>query len=176
MSNITLHGESVLLRALEPEDLDFLYTIENDEAIWHVSHTQTPFSRYVLRQYLENAHQDIYQARQLRLVIAKAGSGQVAGFIDLFDFDPQHRRAGVGVAVASDQRQHGLASEALELLIRYAFSQLQLHQLYCNITPDNAPSVALFTKFGFVKSGTKKDWNVIDGRFADEDFYQLINI
>ena len=110
MSNITLHGESVLLRALELEDLDFLYIIENDEAIWRVSHTQTPFSRYVLRHYLENAHQDIYQARQLRLVIAKAGSGQVAGFIDLFDFDPQHRRAGVGVVVASDQRQHGLAS------------------------------------------------------------------
>lgn len=43
---ITLKGESVYLRALEPEDLEFIYTIENDQNIWEVSNTQTPYSRF----------------------------------------------------------------------------------------------------------------------------------
>ena len=66
---MTLKGQNIHLRALEPEDLDFLYEIENNESIWEVSNTQTPYSKWVLKQYLENAHQDIYEAKQLRLVI-----------------------------------------------------------------------------------------------------------
>ena len=65
----TLLGKNIKLRALEKEDLDFLYQIENNESFWQVSHTQTPFSKYMLKLYLENAHLDIYQAKQLRLII-----------------------------------------------------------------------------------------------------------
>ena len=66
----TLKGEHILLRALEPDDLDFVYQVENNTSIWHLSHTQTPYSRFLIKQYLENAHQDIYEAKQLRLVIS----------------------------------------------------------------------------------------------------------
>lgn len=66
---ITLKGDSVYLRALEPNDLEFVYAMENDETIWEVSNTQTPYSRFLIRQYLENAQQDIYEAKQLRLAI-----------------------------------------------------------------------------------------------------------
>ncbi|HCC29063.1 MAG TPA: GNAT family N-acetyltransferase, partial [Marinilabiliales bacterium] len=59
----------LLLRALEPEDLDFLYACENNTQIWQVSHTLVPYSRYVLKQYLANAHLDIYTAKQLRLLM-----------------------------------------------------------------------------------------------------------
>ena len=59
----------VSLRALEPEDVDFLYELENDKALWEISETQAPFSRYLLREFISNAHLDIYQTKQLRLVI-----------------------------------------------------------------------------------------------------------
>ncbi|RZJ63737.1 MAG: N-acetyltransferase, partial [Flavobacterium sp.] len=71
---VTLQGDAIYLRALEPEDLDFIYAIENDEAVWEVSNTQTPYSRFLIRQYLENAHQDIYEAKQLRLAICMKDS------------------------------------------------------------------------------------------------------
>ena len=67
---VTLKGVNIFLRALEPEDLDFVYEIENDENIWELSHTQTPYSRFLIKQYLEEAHKDIYEAKQLRLVIS----------------------------------------------------------------------------------------------------------
>lgn len=173
---ITLTGTTIYLRALEPEDLEFVYAIENDESIWEVSNTQTPYSRFLIRQYLENAQQDIYEAKQLRLAICRKGTFEAIGLIDLFDFDPKNQRAGVGIVIKSDaDRNCGIGKEALQLLIDYAFSQLQLHQLYANISQENVASIKLFTTFGFQCIGVKKDWVRTGHQFADEGIYQLIH-
>lgn len=173
---MTLKGQNIYLRALEPEDLEFIYAIENDESIWEVSHTQTPYSRFLIRQYLENAHLDIYEAKQLRLAICVTNSSEAIGLIDLFDFDPQHLRAGIGILIQnSSDRNNGVGSEALQLLIEYAFSKLQLHQLYANIGTDNEASLQLFAKFGFQKIGIKKQWNKVNNVYKDEALFQLIN-
>ena len=172
----TLTGNTIYLRALEPEDLEFIYAIENNESVWEVSNTQTPYSRFLIRQYLENAHQDIYEAKQLRLAICLSDTFEAIGLIDLFDFDPKNNRAGVGIIISNESnRNSGIGSEALQLVINYAFNQLQLHQLYANIGSDNEISKQLFTKFGFQKIGTKKDWIKVDNIFKDEILFQLIN-
>jgi diamine N-acetyltransferase len=173
---MTLKGQNIYLRALEPEDLDFIYEIENNECIWHVSNTQTPYSKFLIRQYLENAHQDIYESKQLRLAICLKNTNVAIGLIGLFEFDPMHQRAGIGIVIMDDSnRNAGIGTEALSILIDYAFSQLQLHQLFANIGSKNEISIALFSKFGFEKIGIKKDWNKINGSFEDEILYQLIN-
>jgi diamine N-acetyltransferase len=171
---MNLSGQQINLRALEPEDLEFLYQIENNESFWEVSHTQTPFSKYVLKQYLENAHLDIYESKQLRLLIEEKSTKKQIGMIDLFDFNPQHKRAGVGILIHPDFQKNGFASEALSLLISYSFSHLQLHQLFANITLDNQRSLALFKKRNFFKIGIKKDWILSEGKFKDEVLFQLI--
>ena len=173
---ITLKGTNIYLRALEPEDLEFIYAIENNESVWEVSNTQTPYSRFLIRQYLENAHQDIYEAKQLRLAICLYDTFHAIGLIDLFDFDPKNNRAGVGIVISNEaNRNSGIGSEALQLVINYAFNQLQLHQLYANIGSDNEISLQLFTKFGFQIIGTKKDWIKVNNVFKDEILFQLIN-
>lgn len=173
---ITLKGNTVFLRALEPEDLDFIYEIENDETIWNVSNTNTPYSKFLIRQYLENAHHDIFEAKQLRLAICKNDTETPIGLIDLFDFDPNNNRAGIGIVIKENQdRNSGFGSESLALLINYSFSKLNLHQLFANIDPQNSASITLFTKFGFLKIGTKKQWNLVNGSYQDESLYQLIN-
>ena len=172
---MTLQGNTIHLRALEPEDLEFVYAIENDENIWEVSNTITPYSKFLIRQYLENAHQDIYEAKQLRLVICKKGNSEAIGLIDLFDFDAKNKRAGVGIIIQNDvDRNNGFGKQALSLVINYAFEQLQLHQLYANIGTENKASESLFTTFGFEKIGVKKDWNFTKNAFHDEALYQLI--
>ena len=174
MKNNLLEGNTIKLRALEPEDLHFLYQIENNTLFWEVSHTQTPFSKYLLKQYLENAHLDIFEAKQLRLLIEEKETKNQIGMIDLFDFNPKHKRAGIGILIHPNYQQNGFASEALSILIKYAFSHLDLHQLYANITFDNKKSIALFTKHAFKKVGVKKDWLFSDGIFKDEILFQLI--
>ena len=172
---VTLQGNTIFLRALEPEDLAFIYHIENDETIWEVSNTQTPYSKFLITQYLENAHQDIYEAKQLRLAICKNESLEAIGLIDLFDFDPKNKRAGVGIIIQNEvDRNKGFGKEALGLMINYAFHQLQLHQLYANIGTENLPSSSLFTTFGFEKIGVKKDWNFTNNSFHNEILLQLI--
>lgn len=171
----TLIGQHIYLRALEPEDLEFVYALENDTAIWEISQTQTPYSKFLIRQYLENAQQDIFEAKQLRLAICKNDSFEAIGLIDLFDFDPKNRRAGVGILIQNPaNRQQGFGNQALDLLIQYSFEVLQLHQLFANISADNQASIALFTTFGFQCVGIKKDWNFNQGKFSDEGLYQLI--
>jgi diamine N-acetyltransferase len=169
-----LHGQHISLRALEPSDIDLLYTWENDTSNWAVSHTQAPFSRFVLEQYIASSHQDIYSAKQLRLMICDH-SGRAVGSIDLFDFDANHRRAGLGILIAEkEDRRRGYASEALELLVTYCFETLGLHQVYCNILPENEASILLFRKHDFVITGIKKQWLRNGDSFQDELLLQKI--
>lgn len=170
----TLIGDHIKLRAIEPEDLDFLHPIENNELFWEVSHTQTPFSRYVLKQYLENAHLDIYETKQLRLIIEEISDKKQVGMIDLFDFNPQHKRAGIGILIHPYFQNRGFASQALSLLINYSFTYLNLHQLYANITSDNNKSLELFKKHNFKEVGVKKDWILSNRKYKDEILFQLI--
>lgn len=171
---IVLETSNIKLRALEPEDLDFLFQTENNTSLWEVSNTTSPFSRYILTQYLANSHQDIFESKQLRLIIEH--QQKPIGMIDLFDFDPQHHRAGIGIVIIEKYQQKGFANEALKIVIKYAFSTLQLHQLYANITTDNLKSIQLFTKNNFNLVGIKKDWIFTNNQFKDEGLYQLINI
>mgnify|MGYP000400948380 CR=1 FL=1 len=170
----TLKGENINLRALEPEDLQFLFETENNESFWEVSHTQTPFSKFILKQYLENAHLDIFEAKQLRLIIEENSSNKPIGMIDLFDFNPQHKRAGIGILILQEHQQNGFAFEALQTLLKYSFTYLNLHQLYANITEDNVKSIALFEKCNFKKIGVKKDWIFSNKTFKNEILFQLI--
>jgi diamine N-acetyltransferase len=169
-----LQGQHISLRALEPSDIEVLYQWENDTANWNVSNTQAPFSRFVLEQYIASAHQDIYSVKQLRLMICN-DENKAIGSIDLFDFEPNHLRAGIGILIAEkDDRRKGYASEALELLVNYCFSSLNLHQIYCNISVDNEASVFLFQKHGFMITGMKKQWIRDGDQFKDELLLQRL--
>ncbi len=173
-----LEGKNIKLRALEPSDIDLLYDWENNTKIWTISNTLAPFSKFILKQYLENSHLDIYQTKQLRLIIElKSKDTNIPiGAIDMFDFDPYHLRAGVGILISTEEhRKKGYATEALQILINYSFLYLGLHQLYCNIASDNMKSVKLFTNVGFKIIGEKKDWIKSPSKWIDEYLLQLIN-
>ncbi|MGJ8685216.1 MAG: GNAT family N-acetyltransferase [Nonlabens sp.] len=164
-----------MLRAIDPEDMEFIYRLENNPELWEVGNTWTPFSKYTIREYLENAHRDIYEVKQLRLAICNLNE-EIVGVVDLYDFDPYHKRAGVGIVISQDaNRKKGYASQGLQLMIDYSFKHLRLHQLYAGITEDNVASRKLFEKLRFRESGLKKDWIATEKSYKNEITYQLIN-
>lgn len=171
-----LGGELIKLRALEPEDIDVLYKWENDTEVWKVSNTVAPYSRHVLREFIESQRVDIFETKQLRLIIESRKECKPIGTIDLFDLDLYNARAGVGILVYDklDQGQ-GYASGALSTLIRYAFGTLGLNQLYCNIPATNTRSLALFRNKGFTTVGLKKEWTRTTADWQDEYLMQLVN-
>ncbi len=169
--------EKIILRALEPEDLELLYKWENDQSVWKISNTYSPFSKYTLEKYLAEAHLDIYETKQLRLIIDKVNGTEKKsiGAIDLFDFEPYHQRAGVGILIAEDiDKNKGYGKTSLELFLNYCFDVLSLHQVYCNISTNNASSLKLFKSMGFVEIGIKKDWIRHNDSWEDEVFLQKI--
>lgn len=169
-----LTGTRVRLRAIEPGDEDLLFIWENDQKIWQVSNTLTPFSRHVLRQYLEQSHLDIFQAKQLRLVIEAIETDKPVGLIDLFDFDPHHQRAGIGILIGdSAEWGKGYAKDAIRVLLKYAFTVLLLNQLYCSIDESNAASLSLFKNAGFRITGIKEKWNRSFTGWSSEWFLQI---
>ncbi|MFV0554275.1 MAG: GNAT family N-acetyltransferase [Mangrovibacterium sp.] len=162
------------LRPLEPEDLDTLYLWENDPTLWHVGGTLTPFSQYILKQYLAESHRDIFETKQLRLMIEDL-NGVAVGAIDLFDFDPNHRRAGLGILIYADEhRGKGYAHEAIQQMCDYARNTLGMHQLYANIEASNEASKRLFSACGFELAGVKKEWLRRGEDWEDELIYQRV--
>jgi len=173
-----LQNKNISLRAPEPEDLELLYQWENDTSVWQAGNTTSPFSKYILRQFIENSHKDIYETKQQRFMIDLHTKiiEQAIGTIDLFDYNPFHERAGIGILIMNKElRQMGYASEALEALINYSFEILKLHQLFANVDVENSASLKLFEKHGFKITGEKKEWNKAPAGRKDEYFLQLIN-
>lgn len=166
-----MEKNKVVLRALEPEDVNFMLLVENNPNHWKVSETKAPFSRFLIEEYIKSS-QDIYANKQVRFVIENENNDRV-GFLDLFDVEFKHKRAGVGIIIMESFQNNGYAGSALEQLEEYA-RYIELHQLYCSIREDNKASIHLFESKGFVHCGTKKDWRLDHGDWYTELDYQKI--
>lgn len=161
MPNPNHQPAAIRLRAMEPEDLDLLYQVENDDTLKDVGISNVPYSRFLIRQFIADSTGDIYTDKQVRLMICMGST--TVGMADLIDFNPQHLRAEVGIMVMQPYRQQGIAQEALRLLSQYAAQTLHLHQLYAYVGLDNLPSLQLFEKAGYRASATLRDW-LFDGK------------
>lgn len=172
-----LETERIKLRASELSDIDLLYAWENDCKLWPAGETITPYSRFDIERYLMSEG-DIYANKQLRLMIdLKTSNGlKTVGTADLFDFNPFHARAGVGILIyPPDERRKGYAHEALRLLIRYAFECLRIKVLYCDVAASNEAGLACMTKAGFEICGLKKQWTTTTTGREDEYLLQILN-
>ena len=160
-------SEHLRLRAMEPEDLEILYAMENDPQTWDVTNFNVPYSKFVLKQYIENSQSDMFADRQLRMMIVRREDDMVIGTIDITDFAPMHARGELGIAVRTEFQGNGFAKEALNLLCEYAFHFLFLKQLNAHVAVDNVTSLQLFKSCGFVECGLLKEWWCVGGKYKD---------
>jgi len=154
----------MILTALEPEDLELLYTIENNRSQWSVSNANVPYSRYTLLDYITSQSNDIYADKQVRFVIRIGEEGctqadmKAIGLADLFNFSPEHLRAEVGIALTEDECGKGYGTEAMRMLRDYAFNVLRLHTLYATVPEDNSSSIAILKACGFGDDVVLRHW------------------
>lgn len=167
-------GKEVYLRAMEPEDLEIMYSIENDPRMWDVTNFTVPYSRYALRQYIENSQYDMFADKQLRLMVARQADNEVVGTIDITDFAPLHSRGELGISIRKEFQGKGYAKEALALICDYAFRFLFMKQLVAHVAADNEASIRLFASCGFVQCGLLKEWWHVEGSYKDVLLLQRI--
>ena len=165
--------KQIKLRAIEPEDLDLLYRIENDVELWNVSTSNVPYSRYLLHEYVANNKNDIYSDGQVRMMVENL-DGQVVGVVDLVNFDPANRRAEVGLIILNSYRRQGYGTAVLGQISDYALRILHLHQLYAYIDINNKSSLKLFEKAGFVVAAEIKDWLFDGAKYSDSVLVQYV--
>ena len=168
---MTSCDKSLRLRAMEPEDLELIYRIENDPDFWRHGSTTVPYSRYALRQYMESAQNDLFADGQVRLVIEV--EGRAIGLADLTNFDALHRRAEVGLALLPEHQGHHHGAEIVSQLCAYA-RRTGLHQIYATIAVTNQTATHLFRQQGFTQTASLKDWLRISDSFVDAVVWQLL--
>ena len=160
------------LRALEIEDLPYLYQWENDAATWTDSDTHNPLSQHLLREYIANSTGDIYKDGQLRLIVEE--EGRTLGCVDLFDFDARSRKAAIGMYISPLARGKGLGKQVLAMLEEYAFGFLGLHTMYAIIRETNAACRGLYESAGYRNAGVLQDWVRIDNEYVNAIIYQKV--
>lgn len=169
-----LESDRIKLRKADISDLDFLYSLENDTSLWYVSDTRTPFSKFDIRNHLENSIYDIYTTKQLRLIVELQSNKEICGVADLFDFDPHNHRAGIGLVICEKCRLQGIAKESLELLIDYCRNVLCINQIWGIVDEDNLISMKLLKSLNFEKTGVLKLWKKSASGYKNVFFEQLI--
>lgn len=167
-----LTDDKITLRALEPTDIDAMYSWENDAELWRYGSTVAPFSRKQIWEYIAGYDADIYSARQLRLMIEENDTGEAVGALDLTDYDPANQRAAVGIFIDKKKQRRGYASRAIALAADYCAERIGMHQLWAIVPADNEPSQALFSVAGFKVTGKLESWLKTRESYCDAYIYQ----
>ena len=164
------------LRPIEPEDLEFLYNIENNMQLWEVSNSDAPYSRFALKQYIASTS-SIYESGELRLIIDLANAGEASepiGIIDLMNYSPLNARAEVGIALLKEFRKQGYASQALQQMETFAVNKLRIHCLYAWITSNNKDSLSLFQNADYKHIANLPEWHYFGGKYIETALFQKI--
>ncbi|HIP36278.1 MAG TPA: N-acetyltransferase [Crocinitomix sp.] len=163
-------GKHIYLRTITPDDFNLIKQWENNPGNWKVSSTTHPFTDEQIFDFV-NSNQDIYEHEQLRLIICLTDNNKVIGNVDLFNFEPLHKRVGIGILIDEPHRNKGYAKQAILLTEEYCKLILNINKIFCNILEDNTYSIKLFTTLGYKKICTKPKWHFYNNQWFDEGFY-----
>lgn len=177
--NSLLENKHIRLRAIEPSDAEILYRYERNALSTLFRNYAAPVSQYAIERYIaQNATNDIFQNRRMHLmIVAKTDTAErIIGSMYISELDVVHQRAKLQLVVhhASDIKNKN-ADKALDVIKRYGFTSLNLHQFYSNIPADDMFLIQLLKNNGFVITGIKTDWIKTPTGWCDEYTMQLVN-
>jgi ribosomal-protein-alanine N-acetyltransferase len=110
----------------------------------------------------------------IRWGITLKGKDEVIGSCGFLNRVPEHYRTEIGYELSRDYWGHGIASEALEAVIRYGFKYLKFQRIEALVEPPNIPSQKLIEKHGFIREGLLRNYEFTCGKFDDLYMYSLL--
>ena len=165
-----LRGEKVDLHVIEEADLEFLHGVVNDPRVWPSLQQSEPLTMEDEREFYENV---VNADGETHLLICHERTP--VGIVGLNDVDPTWGVAEIGYYVEPDSHGHGYATEAVGLLVDYAFDQRRLDKLKANAIATNEGSQRVLEKNGFVEEGRFREHAFVDGERVDVVRYGLLS-
>lgn len=170
-----LETERILLKPIEPEDLNFLMELRwKAEIVEHIIHN--PISSRMQQNWYEN----VMKSGDLVLSIfykdeKNKTKTTLIGTIGLYDFNYRHQRATLkSMRILPEYQGKNIGLEATDLLMDYGFNVLNLNKICCDLFEDNMARLKGLIKLGFKKEGTLRKHYFHNGKFKDAAIYSLL--
>lgn len=159
-------GDKVVLRAIEPSDIDKLWEWEQDEET--MRYRDYPSPPVSLMQTVKEFHDKIgLNTKRIRLAITTS-DGELIGEISLHDINQRAGTADFTIAIGNKEYWgHGYGTDATRSLMKYAFEQLNLHRITLYVHSFNERAIHAYEKCGFKIEGCMREAHYMDGRYSD---------
>ena len=166
-----MKGKKVFLRPPKAEDFDEYTKLARQSEKFHrglmkMAKTRKDFDAFLLRNEQET--------NECFLICCQENKA-IAGMINLSQiFRGGFQNAYLGYGLGAKFTGKGLMTEAVELILRFAFKDLKLHRIEANVQPDNKASIAVLQRTGFTKEGFSRKYLKIGGLWRDHERWAII--
>ena len=179
-----LQGDRIALRTVEEEDAPFLRDHANDPRIRYPMTFGGPTNLEEQREYID---EDDGDGAQFIVTVSGEETGfnpeyvtendppvEPIGFVSLFHVDERAGEAEVAYWLTPPAQENGFATEAVTLLLDYAFETRRLHRVKARALVTNDASRNLLASLGFSEEGTSRDAKFVDGEYVDVDRFAIL--
>lgn len=173
MNQIELQTERLLLKSITPAIIHELFTTKTKEEIMaYFGIDEAGFQHY------KDIHEKGVETHRLSIfvfLLIDKETNLPIGECGFHTWNATHRRAEVFYVMRNEaSKQKGLMSEALKEVIKYGFTELELHRIQALIAIENEPSLKLLLKNGFTKEGIMREDYVVNGKNEDSHCFSLL--
>lgn len=168
---MNLKGEKIFLRPPRAEDFAELVLLYKSSRKFHRGLVQTPISETAFEKYLTRSGLETNEY----FLICRNDDGAIVGSINLSQiFRGNFKNAYLGYYLGEKFTRRAYMSEAVGILLKFAFRGLKLHRIEANVQPQNADSIAVLQKANFTKEGFSPKYLKIGGLWRDHERWALI--
>ena len=173
MQNPFIIGDKIYLRAIESEDVDAFVEWLNDwDVREYLSTKALPFNKIREKEWVEGLYKD---DRNIVFGIVLKGSDRLIGNIALHGISLVNRHATLGIFIGDKTCwSKGYGTEAIKLVVKYGFEQLNLHRIALTVVDFNARAMRAYEKAGFKKEGTYREHLYRNGKYCDVHFMAIL--
>lgn len=165
----------LVMRCMESSDAADLFAMRsNDQVMRYLDRAPTQNIEEA-QQLIQRILSDIAENKGVTWVLCLPETRKLIGTMGFWKITAEHFRAEIGYMMFPEWQGRGLASEALQAALNYGFSTMGLHSVEANVNPNNAASIRLLERLGFVREAYFRENYFYNGQFLDSAIYSLIH-
>lgn len=169
-----LQTERFRLRQVRMEDAENLFAIYSDPVVMQYFGNEVKTELQEAYDMIERRLTFYAEGRMIRWVITEQEQDQAIGTIGFHALSKQNRSAEIGYDLKREMWGRGITSEVIAAVLEYGFTQMNLHRIAGQISPENTASKRVLEKVGFQYEGTMRQDIFFQGKFHDTSIYSLL--